>query len=656
MAALTLSLALLCMLVVIDSGRLYLEKRSLQRVADVAALEAASRKGNCLAGTSAVTYANQSLARNGFTPGDDGRTVVTRCGLLTLDANSRRIFTVDSSKTGAIQVVVTHGVPRSIAAGIGALFDSTPAPLNIALSATAVAAQAPPLASLTIRSAAATIDTSTAALLNALVGRMLGSTLNLSVASWQALADAKIDLLTFLDQLKTNVRLSALNYTQVLASEITAGELLDATVHALDPSGTLNVAATISSLTTLKGSAGPTKIVVGNLLSVQGSTDMAGLKVKVGLLDLIQGSAELANNKNGAVVDLGTVQVPGVVKASTRISVIEPPQISAIGDPSKIDPLNPMGPDRIYVRTAQIRALVSINLPVLTSLAPVVTATSDLLGPVTGTLNSLLSLNLTDTLSSLACLLGAGCKVTDLKLLPSSTDASQAPTINLSLSLASAQTYVSGYSCASNADKSLAAQTTTTLVDIKLGGPVDPAAFFSSAAPPPSMAPVTVLDIGTKVCHRILGIGGSDSCQPRVAFAGGGIGLSINSANPVIPSSPVVPSSQATLAFRAPNLPEIGSEPAYAPAVAQLPSSLVPSLLQGINVQVFKPSFGNILGDALFNVGNLLNGLTTALSKALSDALVVVLDPLLKALGVTVAPAQVGANLSCNFGQAFLVI
>lgn len=39
MAALTLGLALLCTLIVVDSGRLYLEKRSLQRVADIAALD-----------------------------------------------------------------------------------------------------------------------------------------------------------------------------------------------------------------------------------------------------------------------------------------------------------------------------------------------------------------------------------------------------------------------------------------------------------------------------------------------------------------------------------------------------------------------------------------------------------------------------------------
>jgi len=45
MAALTLGLALLFMLLTVDSGRLYLEQRKLQRIADMAALEAAEHGG-----------------------------------------------------------------------------------------------------------------------------------------------------------------------------------------------------------------------------------------------------------------------------------------------------------------------------------------------------------------------------------------------------------------------------------------------------------------------------------------------------------------------------------------------------------------------------------------------------------------------------------
>lgn len=45
MAAVTLGLALLLMLLVVDTGRLYMEQRKLQRVVDTAALEAVSRGG-----------------------------------------------------------------------------------------------------------------------------------------------------------------------------------------------------------------------------------------------------------------------------------------------------------------------------------------------------------------------------------------------------------------------------------------------------------------------------------------------------------------------------------------------------------------------------------------------------------------------------------
>ena len=67
MAALTLGLVLVFMLLVVDGGRLYMEQRKLQRVADMAALEAVSRAGTCLGSTPTATrYANQSAIRNTF--------------------------------------------------------------------------------------------------------------------------------------------------------------------------------------------------------------------------------------------------------------------------------------------------------------------------------------------------------------------------------------------------------------------------------------------------------------------------------------------------------------------------------------------------------------------------------------------------------------
>ncbi|MFH7572595.1 hypothetical protein VSS95_31805, partial [Pseudomonas syringae pv. tagetis] len=76
----------------------------------------------------------------------------------------------DSTPPLAIQVVAAHPVPRSIAAGFGALFEKTPSSANVTISATAVAATAAPLAALSIRSAAVTVDSTRAAILNPVIG------------------------------------------------------------------------------------------------------------------------------------------------------------------------------------------------------------------------------------------------------------------------------------------------------------------------------------------------------------------------------------------------------------------------------------------------------------------------------------------------------
>ena len=89
MAAATLSVALVAMLLVVDTGRLYMEQRKLQRVVDNAALEAVSRGGNCLPGLTAATYAGQSAVRNGLAV-DANNTLATTCGSLVTAATGLR--------------------------------------------------------------------------------------------------------------------------------------------------------------------------------------------------------------------------------------------------------------------------------------------------------------------------------------------------------------------------------------------------------------------------------------------------------------------------------------------------------------------------------------------------------------------------------------
>jgi uncharacterized membrane protein len=653
-AALTLALAVLCMLLVVDSGRLYLEKRSLQRVADMAALEAASRKGNCQAGNSAFVYASQSAVRNGFTAGGDGRILSSWCGVLALDANLRRTFTADSTKTEAIKVVVSHSVPRSIAAGVGAIFDTTPMPANVELSASAVAAGTPPLAKLTLRSTLTTVDSTKAAILNPLIGGLLGGALNLSLASWQGLAATKLNLFSYLNQLKTDLNLTAVDYTQVLGTSVAVSQLIQSSINVLEIGGILDSSATILGLQALKAAAGSTTVVLGDLIKIQGGSNVSALESDVGLLDLVQSLAQVANKKNG-VAATAQINLPGLLQVKTQIRVIEPPQLSAMGDPTKINPSVAAidDPNRIYVRTAQMRALVSINLPALGGINPLVNATTSLVGGLTPILNNALSLNIKGLVNSVSCLLGATCQVTDFKFL-TGTPASEGPKIDLSLSLASAESYVAGYTCNSNTDKSLTVHTNTALLSAKLGLIDTP--FPVSTDPSAIVArPIPVLDIGTQTCTQLLLLFGN--CTPRVPFGGGGLGLSFNTLD----KAPLGSLSGVNTTIRPPDLPEVGQAPHFGDnPVTRLPSTLLDGVVSGVKVDVYKPVSATVLGDVITGVGTLLSNtlmeLDGIVEGTLKPLLASVADPLLAALGVTIAPADVGANLSCNFGQATLVI
>ncbi|MFA0997781.1 MULTISPECIES: pilus assembly protein TadG-related protein [Pseudomonas syringae group] len=651
-AALTLGLALLCALVVVDSGRLYLEKRSLQRVADIAALEAAGRRGACSGAASAPDFANQSAIRNGFTPNTDGRTLVTRCGTLTVGALSQRVFVADSTQALAIQVVASHPVPRSIAAGIGAAFDKSPSPANVTLSATAVAASAAPLAALTIRSATVTVDSTRAAILNPIIGSLLGGTLNLSVANWQGLASTDLSLLSYLNRLKTDLNLTAVGYSDVLNTSVSVSQLIQSAINVLDPSAALGGTATIAGLQALKFAAGSTTVLLGDLLSIQGSSDIAALNTNLRLLDLVQGLAQLANDKTG-ISTAAQINVGTLAQVTTRIQVVEPPQLSAIGDPSKIDPLNPKtGANRIYVRTAQMRALVSINLPVLGTITSLANTAGSVVGSLTPILNSALSLNIAGVLGSTTCALGlTSCMVTDIKFLTSGT---AGPRIDLSLSLASADTYVTGFTCTSNTNKTLSVKTDAALLSAKVGLIND---GFPASTDPTAVTttPLPVLDIGTMTCQKILGLLGN--CTARTPFGGGGIGLTFDTVS----QSPLGSSTIVSTTFSSPNLPEINSAPYFLTGVADTkPSTLLNGTVSSVKVNVYKPATSNVLGNVITGTAVTLNSLTVALDaiveSTLTNLLTTVVDPLFESLGLTLGATDVGANLSCNIGQAMLII
>jgi uncharacterized membrane protein len=637
MAALTLTMALGFMLLVVDTGRLYLEQRKLQRIADVAALEAVSRNGDCLVpATTAPTYAQASATRNGYNAADS-MTLNTTCGTLQTGANNLRAFAVDASKKDAVRVIVTHTVPTSIAAGIYALMGPGPVALTTQLTATAVSAPAtlPPLAMLTIGSTALVVDANKSAALNLLLGQMLGGSLNLSVAGWQGLVDTQISLLGYLNQLALDVNVSAGNYTQLLNTNISLNQLLNTAITVLQAAGPTTSVA-VSGLTGLKAAAGSTSIVLGQLLQLQTGTVSSALNTNLQVFQLVEAFIQLANSQNAAIANI-PLNIPGLASGGVKVKVIQPPQLSAIGNPALVTgQLN--DPNRIYVRTAQVRTVLSLELPVLSGITGLVNevASPTLLGGLADTLNNLLHLNIAGTLGSLLCTLTGSCDKTDLKILPT-------PTIDIVLEVAAADSHVTGYTCASAATKTLTTQTNTSLVKLKVGS-IDTANAFSSSADV-SVKPLALIDIGKVSC-----VFWNCNVSPRVPFYGGGLGVKIDTS---------VASTQSNHVYNQP--PEIKQPPLYYSLSTQGIVNSLKATLSGVQVQAYKPTGSSLLGDLLVVAAGTLNGINSTLGAAIQTLLSPVLDPildgLLSSLGITLNKVDVGANLSCKPpGRPSLVI
>jgi len=620
--ALALGTAVLCTLVVVDSGRLYLDQRELQRVADNAALEAVARGGNCQAGLSAAAFARESAVRNGFAVGDDRPLTVT-CGSLRTGADNLRTFSPNASQASAIRVVVSEAVPTSIALGVTNLFSDNPVSTTTSLSATAVAAQPkPPLAQLTIRSTLADLN-----LLNGALSGLAGSAINVSLLGWQGLVDTDISLLSYLNQLAIDLNVSAGNYSELLDVDTDITQLLQTAISVAERNGaTLEVLTALGSIKAAAINTVPVKL--GDLLKLQTGTADAGLDANVQLLSLVEAFLQLASSQSAAAVEL-PVSVLGLAGVTTRVKIVSPPEF-AIGNP-ELAAADPLGPNRIYVRTAQVRALLTVDLSLINNVLQAVNA---VLTPLVGTLNTALSLNL-------SCVLGVSCVKTDLLILPDGAN------LDVSLEVAAGDSHVTGYTCVSDSDNSLSVDTTTSAVKLKVGR-VDASNWLSSTAQV-SVSPLPLVDIGARTCQGLFG-----PCGARVSFAGGGSEVMIDTS--------IAGTHEPNFTFV--NPPKMKQELADDDWHSVTASNVVSSLrasLTGISLIQHPPTIGSLLGVVLNTLLSALNSVVGLLATAIGALLGPLLDPLLNnvlaVLGIDLGKVEVGANLSCGqAGRAYLVL
>ncbi|MGE8176079.1 pilus assembly protein TadG-related protein [Pseudomonas fluorescens] len=623
LAAMTFGLALLFALLVVDSGRLYLEQRKLQRVVDNAALEAVSRGGTCLPGSTAASYAGQSAVRNAFIVSPTN-TLTTTCGSLATAPTNLRTFVPNAAQSTAIQVVATNVVATSAAAGIQALFNGASVSANTTLTATAVAAAPKPtLAQLSIRSSVASVDTARSNLLNPLFSSLLGGSVNLTAVGWDGLANADINLLQFMDQLAIELGVTAGDYTALLSAQGSVTQFIHAAATVAGQNGAS--ADVMTALTSLQvGASNAPPIKLGDVLQLQTGTSTASLDATVQLFQLVQGFVQLAN-KNSAVTAVLPVNILGLLGVTTRVKVIEPPQFSAVGDP-ELAKADPLGVNRIYVKTAQVRVLATVDLSLINAVLQVV---NTLLSAIVVSMNTLLAPG---------CLLST-CTQTDLKIAPEGLN------LDVGIEAGVGSSYVTDYSCISPTSKSLTATTKISALNVKVGR-IDPAIWFSSS-PLSALTPLTLVDIGSRTCQGL-----TFTCGPRTPFTGGGSEIMID--------SPIAGTSDPNYTYNNPEDINVPPLPTHTVLVSGVVGSLG-ATLGGITLIQHTPTISGLTALLLSTLSSLLADVTTLLVNAIDGLLAPLVDPLVNSLllnlGIDVNKVDVGFNLTCGQkGKAYLVI
>ncbi|QLF93153.1 hypothetical protein HW090_08100 [Pseudomonas sp. ABC1] len=343
MAAVALLMALMCLALVVDSGRLYMEQRALQRAADMAALEAVSRGGLCTDGT-AVSYAREAASRHGL----DASNTTTECIQTRVEDGITRIGAVDvDSRT--VLVTLRKPVPASLVFRAGCMLGACEGGDQVQLQARAVAGKNEPLAVFTVGTRLVTVNPA---------GSLLGPTLNglglnlddTSLVGYNGLADVSITPGGLLEELgiplATDLTLGGLD--QLLDTrKLTLGEILDASLRAADRSDLLGLNATL--LNSLQASLGLGNIgqlevpllrqddgTPGIFAALRGADNSPSapaapaLGAQVDVLSLLTSAIGVATSRHALETDL-SLNLLGLATTRLKVGLIEPPSIGIGG-------------------------------------------------------------------------------------------------------------------------------------------------------------------------------------------------------------------------------------------------------------------------------------------------------------------------------------
>lgn len=325
LAALSLIFVVASAAMTVDIGQAAWQKRSLQKMVDVDSLDAVRALGDrkdpvADACTKALQFAQEAATRNDFdyTNTAAGNSLTVEVGTAV---STTKVFT----SLGAVTAAGPNPTPADCAAANAVRITAThtnvnrfmPGTIPVTTQAVAMVDQ---VASFSVGSRLARLDTTSSPIFNSVLGQMLGSTLSLDAVSYNGLADATVSLGDVWAELGLG------STEQILNSEVLVEDLLTATAQALNNQGdsaSVTAAGILGTFSTQLTSSAHFKF--GDLLGANTGDPGEAANAQMNVLEMIGMVATVANGTN--LLNLtAPITIPGVTTTTLKMSVIEPPQ------------------------------------------------------------------------------------------------------------------------------------------------------------------------------------------------------------------------------------------------------------------------------------------------------------------------------------------
>jgi len=341
----------------LDVGNVFFARRALQRTADLAALAAAQTMDDGCVEPAAIARAN--AATNGFSAGTTGQSLSVVCGRWDPSANAAPSYfatTNAAAPLNAVQVTATRSVPY---------FFLGPT-RTLTASATAEATN---LGAFTVGTTLAQLQ---GGLVNATLNALLGANLDVSVASYESLANARVRVRDLMAAAGVGT------VDQLLATQVNVAQLARLMIGALSTTtiADANLQSDVATLQAVAGgaAAGAPSFALGDgagghgVIALAAADSAAALDATVSPFDALLVAAEVAKAGQPPIDIAAGLQLAGL-GATLKVQIVEPP-VLAVGE-GGFDPIKQRW--RTQASTAQVRLYLDVSLgtPTLPIIGPI---------------------------------------------------------------------------------------------------------------------------------------------------------------------------------------------------------------------------------------------------------------------------------------------